>query len=441
MPVDFEAAAGRVEELVDLRAGLVGREVFHDEAIYQLELRNIFARAWQFVAHECMIPNPGDFVSSYVGEDPIIVCRQDDGGVAVWVNTCRHRGMRICKADRGTNGAFMCSYHGWTYDKRGGLVSIPFGEEYGEHLDRETSGAIAAAQVDTYQGLIFATFDPSAPPLRAYLGDMAYYMDALFARRDGGSELAGGVHKTIVHANWKYGAENFVQDGHHAMITHASAIMAMRKPDDPPLSGDLAGVMLYGTDGGHGGVSFTSSNGGSRSDLDRYLNETVRPESRRRLGEPLDLLHNVSANTLFPNLSWLTAINTFRIWFPRGPRKMELWSFAVVDSAASPEEKAMIRRNVVRTFTTGGILEQDDTENWTMCQETANGWLSRNISHNVQMGMGKEQTDSDYPGTVSHGMGEMPGRNFYKRWYEMMTQHGTEVWESGKRYAPAGTEG
>lgn len=441
MALDHIAAGRRVEALVDMGNGLVGRDVFHDEEIYELELRNIFARCWQFVAHECMIPNAGDFVASYIGEDPVIVCRQEDGSVAVWLNTCRHRGMRICKADRGNSGAFMCSYHGWTYDRKGGLLSIPFGEEYGDHLDKERGGAMVAPQVDSYRGLIFATFDPSAPPLRTYIGDMAYYLDALVARRDGGTELVGGIHKTIVHANWKYGAENFVQDGHHAFVTHASAIMAQRGPDSPPMS-ELPDVMLYGTDGGHGGVCFTSNTfeNGDMSDLTVYLRDTVRPESRRLLGDARDRLHNVAANTLFPNLSWLTSINTFRVWLPRGPHKMELWSFALVDSAATDEEKAMIRKNVVRTFTTSGIFEQDDTENWTMCQDTARGYLSRNLDHNVQMGMGKEQADEDYPGTVSYGMGELPGRNFYKRWYEMMTQHGTEAWESGRRYEAAGTQ-
>ena len=87
-------------------------------------------------------------------------------------------------------------------------------------------GLVPVAQLDTYKGLIFATFDAEAPTLLEYLGDMAWYLDLMFDRREGGVELIGGAHRWVLEANWKVSAENFVGDMYHAYPSHQSAIKA-----------------------------------------------------------------------------------------------------------------------------------------------------------------------------------------------------------------------
>src|SRR5258708_11036404 len=101
--------------LVDLKEGTVSRLVYSDPTIYQLELERIFARCWLFLAHESQIPSPGDFVATYMGEDAVLVVRQDDGSIGAFVNSCQHRGNRVCYADSGNLKAFTCNFHGWTY--------------------------------------------------------------------------------------------------------------------------------------------------------------------------------------------------------------------------------------------------------------------------------------------------------------------------------------
>ena len=78
--------------MVDAEKGTVDRRMFSDQEIYQLELERIFARAWNFMAHDSMIPNPGDFFLTFIGEDRVIVVRDKEGGVSVLINSCRHRG-------------------------------------------------------------------------------------------------------------------------------------------------------------------------------------------------------------------------------------------------------------------------------------------------------------------------------------------------------------
>src|SRR5262245_49036962 len=111
--------------MVDPDKGLVDRKIFSDSEIYEAELGQIFARAWQFMAHESQIPNPGDFFQTFMGEDRVIVVRDKSGEPQVLLNTCRHRGNAVCRAEEGHATSFMCTYHGWTYDLQGKLVGVP----------------------------------------------------------------------------------------------------------------------------------------------------------------------------------------------------------------------------------------------------------------------------------------------------------------------------
>jgi 3-phenylpropionate/trans-cinnamate dioxygenase subunit alpha len=171
-------------DLVDPSKGTISALIYSDEAIYQRELEMVFARCWLFLAHDSMIPNPGDFIQQYMGEDPVLVVRQRDGSVRAFLNQCRHRGMRICRADLGNAKAFTCSYHGWVYDTAGKLVHVPHEDDaYHNEIDKADWGPLQVAQIENYRGFWFATFDKKAPSLRTYLGEMAWYFDAAWDRR------------------------------------------------------------------------------------------------------------------------------------------------------------------------------------------------------------------------------------------------------------------
>ncbi len=116
------------------------------------------------------IPKPGDFFSTYMGTDPILVVRQKDKSVKALLNFCRRRGMRVCRADLGNAKAFTCTYYGWAYDTSGKLVNVPNEQDahHGE-IDKSKWGLGEVPRVENYKGFLFGCFDESVPPLEDYL--------------------------------------------------------------------------------------------------------------------------------------------------------------------------------------------------------------------------------------------------------------------------------
>ena len=411
-----------LQHLVDVEQGLVSRRIFIEPEIYAQELEQIFARCWLFLCHESQIPQPGDFFSTSMGEDPVLVVRDSQGQVHAFLNVCRHRGNRLCRADLGNAATFTCAYHGWTYGNDGQLVGVPYlREAYHGELDRERWGLMPVAQLDSYKGLLFATFDPEAPPLLEYLGEVTWYLDAFFDRCEGGIEVVGGMHKWVVPCNWKFPAENFCGDGYHVSWSHASAIN----------TGFSSNFRLQPTSGG---TMLSPGNGHSIITIDPKdvsdppvpeivaYEEAIRPQVARRLGPRYDLVNPI-VGTVFPNFSFLRAASrTFRVWQPRGPDKIELWSWVYVDKAAPPQVKEAVRLAGVRGFSPSGTFEQDDMDNWQECTRTCRGVVSRRLSLNTQMGLGHERYNADLQAWSSdYRFSESNHRQFYRRWAQLMT--------------------
>ncbi|MEL0082409.1 MAG: aromatic ring-hydroxylating dioxygenase subunit alpha [Gammaproteobacteria bacterium] len=415
-----------LEALVDTREGRINPRIYQDESLYQLELERVFSRSWLYLAHESQIPDKGDFFNTYMGEDPVLVVRQEDGTVRAFLNQCRHRGMKLCRADSGNAKAFSCSYHGWTYNIGGDLVDVPFEDRaYGE-VDRERWSATRVPRVAAYKGLIFGGWDEDVPDLETYLGDMRWYIDIMLDRVEGGTEVIGGMHKWVIPCNWKFAAEQFASDMYHAPFSHSSPVIASLPPDiDPSQAGWPLEGHQFSAPEGHGTGFFI----GAPEFLFPLLGEEAAsyyvkdsaPEAVARLGELRGQQMNGAHMTIFPTLSFLPGINTLRVWHPRGPAEIEVWAWTIVDRKAPESVKDAYRKAVLRTFSSGGILEQDDGENWTEIQRVLRGHHARRNEFNV--GMGLHTGDSGHaglPGKTDYVYGEMAARGMYQRWLDMM---------------------
>src|SRR5437762_14261399 len=103
-----------IKSLVDPEGGLINRRIFADREIYELERERLFARCWLYLGHESEVPNPGDFVTAYMGEEPVLLWRHLSGRIRAFWNLCRHRGNRACRPDRGHATLSTRSYPGCT---------------------------------------------------------------------------------------------------------------------------------------------------------------------------------------------------------------------------------------------------------------------------------------------------------------------------------------
>src|SRR5687768_15345745 len=184
---------GGMRSLVDAEQGLVSRDIFVDDEIYQQELEQIFARTWLFVGHESQVPNPNDYFVSRMGEESVILTRDRQGQVHVLLNSCTHRGMKVIRYDRGNTPVFSCPYHGWSFSTDGNLVSVPgeligvpqFATAYHGELKKENWGLISVPKMHIYKGSVWGCWDEKAPSWDDYVGDMKLFLDGFLDSADG----------------------------------------------------------------------------------------------------------------------------------------------------------------------------------------------------------------------------------------------------------------
>jgi phenylpropionate dioxygenase-like ring-hydroxylating dioxygenase large terminal subunit len=422
-----QASATPVNGMPLVNAG--GTEVrisaFHDLGVYRKELERIFARCWLYLGHESQLRETGDYITCRMGEDPVVVVRHEDGSVRAFLNSCRHRGAKVCRADHGNSRAFRCPYHGWAYGHDGRLIGVPrHRTAYHGELDRSALGLVEVPHVDTVHGLIFGTWDADAPTLSEYLGDFRTYLDLMLGRSEGGVEIIGGVHKWTIQTNWKIPAENFSGDQYHLSTTHGSSVeVGLRNR-----------VTEYGhtihVDGGHGLVR---EKGGAQqgtaavTEYTRYILEVQRRIAEEK-GEEAAEFVPIGVGTIFPNISFMDSVRfrTLRLWQPVGPQTVEVNSWCLVDSELPGELKDAAMRQYVLSFGPSGMFEQDDGEVWTSISEATRGAIAQRHSFNYSMGLGHERRVSDLygidmPGTVGEAfMTEANQRSFYRRWQQLM---------------------
>lgn len=432
MALDMNGLAAKV----DWERGEVSADIFIDDEIYRMELERLFGRAWLFLAHDSMIPNPGDFLNTYMGGDPVLVARQRDGSVKAYLNACRHRGMKVCRAEDGNAKHFMCTYHGWTYDIAGNLVNVPNEHDaYHGEIDKSRLGLKHVAQVDNYKGLIFATFDADAPPLLEYLGDSVFYIDAWVDHVPGGIEVLPGVVKWTIHGNWKIAAEQFAGDGYHVNVTHMSSLAQISKTE--LYSGPSPEGFQFSSRLGHGYSGIFNEPSRFDDGVSEYRKERMQTAIDRLGPERANTVGNF---TVFPNMSGLPGQSNLRVWHPKGPNEFQIWSWTVVDKDAPDDVKKAQQLSSTLTEGAAGTVETDDGENWDlMGQLLADGYQTRLLKWNYQMGLGHETDDHPIlPGRINEMyFGEGPQRAFYRRWLEFMT---SEKWPHRDEFNTSSSE-
>ncbi len=433
-------------------SGQLSKDVFTQEA-YDAELQRVFGRTWQFVGHTSMIPNAGDYVSGYMGEDPIILTRHTDGTVHVLLNKCRHRGNRVCLFDRGNSKSFTCSYHGWAYTTDGSLKAVPFLDAtYGSDFDKSKWGLVRAARVSEFHGLIFATWDAGSPDLTTYLGDAAWYLEQMMVDEAiGGLEVVPGLQRYRMPANWKLLAENFAGDQMHVAVTHAS-VLSVRAAEIDPRLGVLPGrdvrqrgqnfsvACNHGSGAAHGLLEARVGDSYLQNDMEqaallgpeavewvRMRHETRRQSMAAQGADPVP--YGFHVGNIFPNFSIIglgTALDGVGLilWLPRGPQETEVWQWCAVNRGAPESVRRRQREVLMEQQSAAGIFAPDDHENFERLQGNLSSGEAKRWPFNYEMGKDRSALENgpNWPGRVMSSMTEENQREFYRYRAELMAR-------------------
>jgi phenylpropionate dioxygenase-like ring-hydroxylating dioxygenase large terminal subunit len=408
----------------------VRREIYRDPEVFTLEMERIFKRTWVFMAHESELAASGDYLTMQVGTEPVVLVRGEDDEIRVLVNRCMHRGAIVCERPAGNAKSFRCQYHGWTYRNDGHLVGVPFPERQAADV-RERLGLVALPRVESYRGLIFASFNPGVPPLADHLGAGAIsYIDRFLDQCLGLPLVAHKqAHRIAMGANWKLQLENGM-DGYHAGFTHRSFfdVMQRRLGTSVRYASGLPTATSRAFRNGHCAIDPETT---SRKPLMNRV--ATLPEAAERLAllraevgddKYEDFLGGVTGAGInigiYPNLQ-LIGIHIRRI--EPVSVSQTVVSVRPLLAEGAPEQVNWLRLRYHELFYgPAGFGQPDDFEMFERVEaalgDTQDGWFR------FERGLGAEQAVDDGDTTLGNVSDETPQRGQYRQWAALMTAEG-----------------
>lgn len=431
-----------IKNLIDefeenLGNGEIPLGILNSKEVYEAELERIFGRTWVFVGHETEVPEPGDYRLRYIGDNPFIFVRDEQGEIRLLFDSCRHRGAKLCRGEKGNTSHFRCPYHGWTYKNTGELIGVPKREQAYENIDRSEFGLFEPPHVDSYGGLVFASLDPDAPSLKEYLGDAIWYLDLHFEMAD--MHVVGEPHRWEVDIDWKTLADNSAGDNYHLSVGHQSAMevgigsnTATEQTDDSLLAinADTLSLSMYQN---HDVSLFW---GYPDEVIDTFDTDQLSPDQLTLAKEA-----NTTVATIFPNLSLhhgktthdpdksARSFLTLRLWRPLEPGKAEIWNwFLVPKDASDTYKREAYEAGVGARSASGGFMVDDIGITDGIADVAGTSFVESNdMTVDYSMGMYEESESdriSDWSGPgVAFGNGGLNDANqlhFYENWYKAM---------------------
>jgi phenylpropionate dioxygenase-like ring-hydroxylating dioxygenase large terminal subunit len=145
-------------------------EAYTDPKWAQIDLQAIFRRTWQWVCHVEKLSEPGNYVTTYIADMPVVVVRDRSGELRAFYNVCKHRAHELLSG-AGRTRSIVCPYHAWSYDLTGTLV----GARRADRMDTFDKGAICldGIQVEEFCGFVYVNLDPTARALAEQAPDLA----------------------------------------------------------------------------------------------------------------------------------------------------------------------------------------------------------------------------------------------------------------------------
>jgi benzoate/toluate 1,2-dioxygenase subunit alpha len=421
-----------------VRPDAVHRDVYLSQELFDLEMERLWRDTWIYVGHDSQVPSPGDYYTTEIARQPVILLRDEKGEVRVLMNRCAHKGARLVSATSGhcENNLLRCPYHGWTYRLDGSIRTIPLKGAYEGTALADTAngrGVAAPPAVVNYRGFVFARLNPRGPTFEEYFGASLTSIDNLVDRSpEGRLEVAGGVLRYMHDSNWKMFIEN-LNDTMHPMVAHESAAGTAKKlwadqPEGAPkpmaieqflpfVNGygffDKMGVHIYDNGHSYTGVNFSiHSNYAAVGEYETQMEQAYGAERARAI------LGEVRHNTVYyPSLTIKGAIQAIRVVRPLAPDRtlIESWTLRLAGAPPQLLRRTLMYSRLINAPTS--VVGHDDQHCYRAIQEglsaQGNDWVSLHRNYSPAEG---EQLAGNYNGTSEVSM-----RAQYRAWQRFMS--------------------
>lgn len=183
-------------------------------AVAERERTHVFCNSWQAVGRLDQVANPGDFFTTELAGEPLLIVRDAQGNLRAFYNVCRHHAAAVAPAPCGHAQSFRCPYHGWNYGLDGALKGMP--EFAGvTNFRREDNGLVPIA-VDTWENFIFINLSPNPTPLKNFLSDLVERVAPLQLK----SLHFHSRKEYTLNCNWKVYVDNYLDGGYHVPHLH-----------------------------------------------------------------------------------------------------------------------------------------------------------------------------------------------------------------------------
>ena len=191
---------------------------YYSEEIFELERRSLWQKAWQMVGRASDLPAPGDYLTCTLGDQPMVIVRNDAGDLRIFHNACPHRGAKMMEG-QGHCNRIRCPYHGWNFDREGRLRGLPRAEHFPGLSKSEVN--LVAGRVETWGGFIFASAEPEGEDLKSHLAEFPAFLEQYEQPWEDLEEIDRWFYEEP--ANWKFPIENYLEC-YHLPVVHARSL-------------------------------------------------------------------------------------------------------------------------------------------------------------------------------------------------------------------------
>ena len=415
----------------------VHKDCYIDDEIFDLEMAHLFANTWVYVGHASQVPQVGDFYTTTVGTQPVVMVRHTDQSVRVLYNRCPHKGVQVAPDGCGNTGKFFrCPYHAWTFRTDGKLLSIPLKKGYdntGLESCEASHGMVPVGAVQVYRDFVFCRLNPEGIGFDAFFGESLSTLDNMVDRSpEGRLEVAGGVLRYMHNCNWKMLVDNQT-DTCHPMVAHESSAGTAVKVwnDAPPGTPKPMAVELFAPfmspyeffenmgirvwDNGHGHTGVSDSIHADYSAVPGYMEQMVAAYGEERAQARLgDVRHNT---VYFPNIMVKGPIQTLRLFKPIAANKtlVESWTFRLVGAPDLLLERTLMYNRLINAPTS--VVGHDDLEMYERAQTA----LHSRGSQWINVARLYDPSEVNQTNVVTNGTNEMQMRSQMRAWVKFMT--------------------